>query len=82
MKTMTNENFRHICRLVEQKTGVSLGPDRMPERRHRARLVPLLAALAVNSIFPGGFTFLWMERLYEKMGIVAHHGEAPEAVEE
>ena len=47
MKTMTNENFRHICRLVEQKTGVSLGPDRMPERRHRARLVPVLAALAV-----------------------------------
>ena len=47
MKTMPNENFRHICRLVEQKTGVSLGPDRMPERRHRARLVPLLAALAL-----------------------------------
>ena len=47
MKTMTNENFRHICRLVEQKTGVSLGPDRMHERRHRARLVPVLAVLAV-----------------------------------
>ena len=29
--------------------------------------IGVLAALAVNSIFPGGFTFLWMERLYKKL---------------
>ena len=44
--------------------------------------VGVLAALLVNSMLPGGFTFPWMERLYEKMGIVAHHEETPEAVEE
>ena len=44
--------------------------------------VGVLAALLVNSILPGGFTFPWMERLYEKMGIMAHHEETPEAVEE
>ncbi len=44
--------------------------------------VGVLAALLVNSMLPGGFTFPWMERLYEKMGIMAHHEETPEAVEE
>ena len=44
--------------------------------------VGVLAALLVNSMLPGGFTFPWMERLYEKMGIVTHHEQTPEAVEE
>ena len=37
--------------------------------------IGVLAALAVNSIFPGGFTFLWMERLYEKLRKKAPAGE-------
>lgn len=45
MKEMTNENFHNICRLVEQKAGVSLGNDRTPERKRPARLIPVLAAL-------------------------------------
>lgn len=45
MNAMTNENFHNICRMVEQKTGVRLGNDRTPERRHPARLIPVLAAL-------------------------------------
>ena len=41
----------------------------------RIALCGVLAALAVNSIFPGGFTFLWMERLYEKLRKKAPAGE-------
>ena len=77
MKTMTNENFRHICRLVEQKTGVSLGPDRMPERRHRARLVPVLAVMVLTMTASAFMLFtpmngdeLALGGIYEGNGII------------
>lgn len=50
MSKMTNENFRNICRLVEQGTGVPLGPDRTPEGNRAVRLIPVLAAVLLLTL--------------------------------
>lgn len=50
MSAMTNENFRSICRMVEKKAGVTLGPDRTPERKRGMKLIPVLAALVLLAL--------------------------------